>query len=81
MTATPKVPYAERAAELEKEIERLEAELSGEDPQAIINRHIRRLHRYNEIKDGTQSLIAKYAVMTNQTVRQVHEELELPLKD
>ena len=36
----------------------LNAWLSGQDPEKIIKGHINRLHRYNEIKDGTQSLIA-----------------------
>lgn len=33
--------------------------LSGQDPQAIVNRHIALLHTYNEIKDAAQTLIGK----------------------
>jgi hypothetical protein len=32
---------------------------SDRDADAIVQRHIRLLHTYNEIKDGTQALIGK----------------------
>jgi hypothetical protein len=32
---------------------------SGHDPEKVIKNHIEVLHRYNEIKDGVQSLIGK----------------------
>lgn len=64
---------------------------------AIVARHIRLLHTYNEIKDGSQALIAKvcsrlfsfrcvaadtqYAVMTHTTVTAVHRELGLSLTE
>lgn len=77
------------------------------DPKTIVQKHIQRLHTYNEIKDGTQALIGrvrlkfmmhtssyrdnidkriysdltKYALMTNRTIKEVHQELELPLTD
>lgn len=83
-----------RVALLQKEIARLEAQLPpGVDADAVVQRHIKLLHSYNEIKDGAQALIGKasgvdsttclshtqYAVLTHTTVTAVHRELGLSL--
>ncbi|RSH87672.1 uncharacterized protein EHS24_000186 [Apiotrichum porosum] len=68
-----------RVALLQQEIARLEAQLEGRDADAIVQRHIKLLHTYNEIKDGAQALIGKYAVFTHTTVTAVHQELGLSL--
>ncbi|EJT47075.1 hypothetical protein A1Q1_04184 [Trichosporon asahii var. asahii CBS 2479] len=69
-----------RVMVLQAEVARLEAELGPDcDADAIVQRHIRLLHTYNEIKDGTQALIGKYANLTNMTVTAVHQELDLSL--
>lgn len=67
---------------------------SDADADAIVQRHIRLLHTYNEIKDGAQALIGRvgedaqadadtrqYALLTNTTVTGVHRELGLSLHE
>ncbi|WVO13651.1 hypothetical protein L204_101272 [Cryptococcus depauperatus] len=71
----------EKLQALQKEAQSLRADLGDKDPNKIVQKHIELLHTYNEIKDGTQSLIGRYALMTNRTIKDVHEELELPLTD
>ncbi|KAK8849402.1 hypothetical protein IAR55_004734 [Kwoniella newhampshirensis] len=71
----------DRIQSLREEVERLRGQLGDKDPHKIVQRHIELLHTYNEIKDGTQALIGKYALITNRTIKEVHEELELPLTD
>lgn len=66
---------------LRAEAEALRLQLGDKDPKTIVQKHIQRLHTYNEIKDGTQALIGRYALMTNRTIKEVHQELELPLTD
>ncbi|WWD20023.1 hypothetical protein CI109_104496 [Kwoniella shandongensis] len=75
------VTTEDRINSLKEEVERLRAQLGDKDPHKIVQKHIELLHTYNEIKDGTQALIGKYALMTNSTIKDVHEELELPLTD
>ncbi|ORY35040.1 Swi5-domain-containing protein [Naematelia encephala] len=74
-------PIQQRISRLEKDIALLESELSGKNPDEITATHIKRLHTYNEIKDTTQALIGKLAVLNNTTIRAVHEDLGLPLID
>ncbi|TYJ56865.1 hypothetical protein B9479_002476 [Cryptococcus floricola] len=71
----------EKVGELRKEVEELRKVLGDKDPNKIVQQHIHLLHTYNEIKDGTQSLIGRYALMTNRTIKDVHQELDLPLTD
>ncbi|WVO23368.1 uncharacterized protein IAS62_004718 [Cryptococcus decagattii] len=66
---------------LHAEADALRLQLADKDPNAIVQKHIQLLHTYNEIKDGTQALIGRYALMTNRTIREIHQELELPLTD
>ncbi|WVF68864.1 hypothetical protein IAT40_003637 [Kwoniella sp. CBS 6097] len=66
---------------LEEELAQLRARLGDRDPKEINKNHIELLHTYNEIKDGTQALIGRYAAMNHKTVGQVHVELSLPLTD
>lgn len=37
------------------------------------------LHRYNEIKDGTQIIIGALANIDNITIKSVHEKFNLPM--
>ncbi|WVW86579.1 hypothetical protein I302_108629 [Kwoniella bestiolae CBS 10118] len=80
-TKTAKDRRAERLRELQSELEELKVELGAHDPHEIVQTHIKLLHEYNEIKDGTQALIGKYAQLTNRTVREIHQEMGLPLTD
>ncbi|KIR39651.1 DNA repair protein Swi5/Sae3 [Cryptococcus deuterogattii 99/473] len=66
---------------LHAEADALRLQLADKDPNAIVQKHIQLLHTYNEIKDGTQALIGRYALMTNRTIKEIHQELELPLTD
>ncbi|WVQ75261.1 hypothetical protein IAR50_004874 [Cryptococcus sp. DSM 104548] len=75
------VTIEEKLVELQKEVSELRDALGDKDPNKIVQQHIHLLHTYNEIKDGTQSLIGRYALMTNRTIKDVHEELRLPLTD
>ncbi len=54
-----KEDIAELKVQLQYAIVMAEADTSGLDPEQIVQRHIRLLHTYNEIKDGAQSLIGK----------------------
>ncbi|WRT69384.1 uncharacterized protein IL334_006368 [Kwoniella shivajii] len=71
----------DRILALQEEIQNLKAGLGEYDPNVIIQNHIRLLHTYNEVKDGTQSLIGKYAQITGKTIREAHVEMGLPLTD
>ncbi|KAJ7157233.1 DNA repair protein [Mycena filopes] len=67
-----------RVAALQAEVESLQKELGAhEDADAIVKKHIKLLHRYNEAKDATQILIGKLATLKETTVRQIHDDLEL----
>ncbi|KAI9631718.1 uncharacterized protein MKK02DRAFT_41346 [Dioszegia hungarica] len=71
-----------RIVELKERIAKLKDELGpGLDPNAIVARHIKLLHTYNETKDTSQMLIAIYGRMTQKTVTQLHTELGLPLSE
>ncbi|VDB86264.1 unnamed protein product [Peniophora sp. CBMAI 1063] len=68
----------ERVAVLQKEVEELQKTLGDDvDPDKIVSKHIKLLHRYNEAKDATQILIGKLAGHKQTTIRQVHEDLGL----
>ncbi|KAF8885104.1 Swi5-domain-containing protein [Mucidula mucida] len=51
------------------------------DAEAIVKRHIKLLHQYNEAKDATQILIGKLASHKEMTLAQLHAELDLPTTD
>ncbi|WVR08339.1 hypothetical protein IAU60_005392 [Kwoniella sp. DSM 27419] len=80
-TRTSSITPKTKLATLKEEAARLRAKLGSRDPDQVIKRHIELLHTYNEIKDGTQALIGRYAAMDGKTVREIHVELELPLYD
>ncbi|OWZ60985.1 hypothetical protein AYX14_06479 [Cryptococcus neoformans] len=73
--------YDQKLRALRAEAEALRLQLGDKDPNTIVQKHIQLLHTYNEIKDGTQALIGRYALMTNRTIKEIHQELELPLTD
>ncbi|KIR56415.1 DNA repair protein Swi5/Sae3 [Cryptococcus gattii Ru294] len=73
--------HDQKLGALHAEAHALRLQLADKDPNAIVQKHIQLLHTYNEIKDGTQALIGRYALMTNRTIKEVHQELELPLTD
>ncbi|KAJ7361021.1 DNA repair protein [Mycena olivaceomarginata] len=63
---------------LEVEAASLEKELGQhEDADAIVKKHIKLLHKYNESKDATQILIGKLATLRETTVRQIHDDMDL----
>ncbi|WOO79824.1 DNA repair protein SWI5 [Vanrija pseudolonga] len=70
-----------KVAALQAELARLKSELGDADADAIVQHHIRLLHTYNEIKDGAQALIGRYALLTNSTVTGVHRDLGLSLHE
>lgn len=44
---------------------------SDHDPEIIVQRHINLLHTYNEIKDGTQSLISHVSVVVSRILPRI----------
>ncbi|GAW02540.1 DNA repair protein [Lentinula edodes] len=71
-----------RITQLEAEVNRLQQELGqDEDAEKIVNKHIKLLHRYNEAKDAAQMLIGRLANLKETTVRQIHNDLDLPIGD
>ncbi|KAF9650314.1 hypothetical protein BDM02DRAFT_3093334, partial [Thelephora ganbajun] len=70
-------------ADLEREIEELQKEFGEhEDPNDIVSKHIKLLHRYNEAKDAAQvvstiRLSSMLAAHKETTIRQMHEEYGL----
>lgn len=80
-TDTALSPEESRTKELEVEVAALRLKLGDRDPEAIVQKHIKLLHTYNEIKDGAQALIAHYARLVQKPLRQVYEELNLPFGD
>ncbi|CAE6517312.1 unnamed protein product [Rhizoctonia solani] len=52
-----------------------------EDPQKIVDRHIKLLHTYNESKDAAQAILGRLAAIKQTTVAQIHEEYDLPLQE
>lgn len=80
-TDTALSPEESRTKELEVEVAALRLKLGDRDPKAIVQKHIKLLHTYNEIKDGAQALIAHYARLVQKPLRQVYEELNLPFGD
>ncbi|KAF9004917.1 hypothetical protein BDZ89DRAFT_1026127 [Hymenopellis radicata] len=71
-----------RIAALEEETRTLQQALGENvDAEAIVKRHIKLLHQYNEAKDATQILIGKLASHKEMTLAQLHAELDLPTTD
>ncbi|KAF5332775.1 hypothetical protein D9611_005150 [Ephemerocybe angulata] len=72
----------QKVADLEAEIERLQGELGeGKDAEAIVKRHIKLLHDYNEVKDAAQTLIGRLAAWRETTIRQIHKDYDLEDRD
>ncbi|OQD70496.1 hypothetical protein PENDEC_c023G06235 [Penicillium decumbens] len=64
--------------QMEVELEEIMSKLQ-QDPSVTVNRHIRLLHEYNEIKDAAQGLIGLIADARG--VRQVEVEREFGVKE
>lgn len=68
----------QKEAALDKEIEQLEAEgYSIEE----LDKHISRLHEYNELKDTGQMLLGRLAVLRGVTTKDLYAEFGLDLED
>lgn len=57
------------------------SEEAAKDPTAIVNRHIRLLHEYNEIKDVGQGLLGLIAESRGVRYVDVQKEFEVAEKD
>ncbi|KAJ9108995.1 hypothetical protein QFC21_000321 [Naganishia friedmannii] len=66
---------------LQAEIADLEKQLGNIDAAKLVQGHIELLHTYNEVKDGAQALIGRYALLTGTTVTEIHERLGLSLTE
>ncbi|XP_041482181.1 DNA repair protein SWI5 homolog [Lytechinus variegatus] len=64
----------ERLLELDKEISELKDEGLSEDELQL---HIKKIHEYNELKDMTQMLLGRIAMLEGVTTRELHEEMGL----
>ncbi|KAJ5722829.1 DNA repair protein SWI5 [Penicillium malachiteum] len=67
-------------AELEREIAKTKSELKN-DPNETVQRHIRLLHEYNEIKDVAQGLMGLIADAKGVRVVEIHKEYGVNEKD
>ncbi|KAI8599184.1 Swi5-domain-containing protein [Dissophora ornata] len=73
-----------KAAILDLERQKLEIikGIRGEGtPSEIIDRHIKQLHRYNEIKDAGQIILGKCAELEGTTIKKQYEAFGLDLED
>ncbi|KAH7334341.1 DNA repair protein [Rhizoctonia solani] len=66
---------------LQRDIDTLQKLLDDEDPQKIVDRHIKLLHTYNESKDAAQVILGRMAAIKQTTVAKMHEDYDLPLQD
>ncbi|KAJ5641515.1 Swi5-domain-containing protein [Penicillium lividum] len=66
--------------ELEKEIADDKAKLRN-DPATTVQRHVRLLHEYNEIKDAAQGLMGLIADAKGARVAEIHQEFGVDEKD
>eukprot|EP00741_Cyanophora_paradoxa_P011610 tig00020563_g11218.t1 len=68
------------AEDLKKEIADLDAEIAKwEERDREINRHIDRLHRYNDIKDAGQKMLGRLAEIHGTTTKEMYKQFDVPL--
>ncbi|KAL5639280.1 hypothetical protein ACGC1H_006702 [Rhizoctonia solani] len=77
----PKGAVSQEVESLQRDIDTLQKLLGDEDPQKIVDRHIKLLHMYNESKDAAQVILGRLAAIKQTTVAKIHEEYDLPLQD
>ncbi|KAJ5643017.1 uncharacterized protein N7484_005524 [Penicillium longicatenatum] len=65
---------------LEKEVAESKAELRN-DPSTTVQRHVRLLHEYNEVKDAAQGLMGLIADAKGVRVAEIHKEYGVDEKD
>lgn len=65
--------------ELSKELQQLNQKIE-ELAEEKTNR-MELLHKYNEVKDATQTIIGKLADANGVTFKSIHEEYDLPMDD
>ncbi|KAJ5540568.1 hypothetical protein N7494_005644 [Penicillium frequentans] len=67
-------------SQLEKEVAENKAELRN-DPTETVQRHVRLLHEYNDIKDAAQGLMGLIADAKGVRVAKIHKEYGVDEKD
>ncbi|KAJ5539117.1 hypothetical protein N7513_007449 [Penicillium frequentans] len=67
-------------SQLEKEVAENKAELRN-DPTETVQRHVRLLHEYNDIKDAAQGLMGLIADAKGVRVAEIHKEYGVDEKD
>ncbi|KAF9175337.1 swi5-like zinc finger protein [Mortierella sp. AD010] len=68
--------------ELQRQEREIIQSIRGEGtPSEIISRHIKQLHRYNEIKDAGQIILGKCAELDGSTIKKQYEIYGLDLED
>ncbi|CAE6454217.1 hypothetical protein RSOLAG1IB_06704 [Rhizoctonia solani AG-1 IB] len=72
---------SQEAENLQRDIDTLQKILGDEDPQKIVDRHIKLLHMYNESKDAAQVILGRLAAIKQTPVSTIHEDYDLPLQD
>ncbi|CAE6454987.1 unnamed protein product [Rhizoctonia solani] len=72
---------SQEAENLQRDIDTLQKLLGNEDPQKIVDRHIKLLHTYNESKDAAQVILGRLAAIKQTSVAKIHEDYDLPLQD
>ncbi|KAG0324922.1 swi5-like zinc finger protein [Dissophora globulifera] len=68
------------------DLERQEQEIisairGGGTPSEIIDKHIKQLHRYNEVKDAGQIILGKVAELEGTTIKKQYEVFGLDSED
>ncbi|XP_028273107.1 DNA repair protein SWI5 homolog isoform X2 [Parambassis ranga] len=84
-TDRAKVSPAEEVAELERQRERLDAEIAQLEAEGYrvdeLEQHIDMLHEYNDIKDIGQLLLGRIAAHRGTTTRALYPQFGLELDD
>ncbi|XP_062290538.1 DNA repair protein SWI5 homolog [Scomber scombrus] len=85
VTEIAKLSPEEEVAELERTRGKLDAEIAQLEAEGYrveeLERHIDKLHEYNDIKDIGQSLLGRLAALRGTTTRDLYSHFGLDLED
>lgn len=70
------------ARELSKEIKKLNQEIESlGDETKLRKEQMELLHKYNDVKDATQTIIGRLADAETVTFKSIHKDYDLPMND
>lgn len=67
--------------DLERRVQILNEQFNGHSKENIQRETMDLMHKYNEIKDATQVVLGAIANIEGVTVKELHYQFQLPLKD